>query len=214
MYVMLFFAELFVLFLLSRHVQRSVGHFLLKIFRNKKLAVYIMAILFLPGTFVHEISHFLFALFLLVPVGEMELMPKIEADSIKLGSVKIAQTDPIRRFLVGVAPFLLGTLVILTLVYQISKVGQDKSIWVLIAVGYAIFTISNTMFMSKKDLEGSWLFLGVVFFVGVLLWVFGLNIEFNLSENGLVLSFFKNVYLFLLMPLVLDIIALAALKKL
>ena len=54
----------------------------------------------------------------------------------------------------------------------------------------------------------------MVFFVGVLLWVFGLNIEFNLSENGLVLSFFKNVYLFLLMPLVLDIIALAALKKL
>ena len=94
-YVLLLLLEIIALYLLSRHVVRSVFHFFYQVTRRRNLGMYIFAILFLPGTFIHEISHFLAALFLLVPVGEFELIPKFKegGGGVDLGSVAIAKTD-------------------------------------------------------------------------------------------------------------------------
>ena len=40
------------------------------------------ALIFAPGTLIHEASHFLMALFILVPVGQLEIIPEIQDDKI------------------------------------------------------------------------------------------------------------------------------------
>src|SRR3989344_5460758 len=116
-YLFLLLLEITVLYLLSRRVVRSVYRFFFQVTRRRTLGMYLFAILFLPGTFIHEISHFLAALFLLVPVGNLELIPKFkeEGGGVDLGSVAIGKTDPIRRFLIGVAPFVFGLFIIFVL---------------------------------------------------------------------------------------------------
>src|SRR5580704_5390415 len=101
LYFSLFFIELVVLFLLSRNLTRVLSHFFYQLTKNKTFTISALAFLFFPGTVIHELAHALFAGLLGVHVGEIEFMPKIEGDKVKLGSVQIAQTDPIRRFLIG-----------------------------------------------------------------------------------------------------------------
>src|SRR4030043_1511008 len=112
-----FILEIFILLRLSKNLSNKMLLFLLKLTKRKRLAVYLYAIIFALGTFIHEASHFLTALFLLVPVREFEILPKIENEQVKLGSTPIAKTDPIRRFLIGVAPLIFGIAIIFTVIY-------------------------------------------------------------------------------------------------
>lgn len=114
-----------------------------------------MAILFLPGTFIHEVSHFLAAIALFVPAGKLELIPEIKGEQVKLGSVRIEKTDLVRRFLIGVAPFVFGTILIITTIYLILERQLFSAWWAIILTGYVVFEVGNTMFASRKDLEGS-----------------------------------------------------------
>ena len=96
--------ELVILSLLTRRLHQHISQAVFRITKNQKTTMYVLAILFLPGTFIHEVAHFLTALVLLVPVGQPEFLPEaIEGNKIKLGSVPIAKTDPLRRFLIGIA---------------------------------------------------------------------------------------------------------------
>src|ERR1700722_1998592 len=113
----LFFIELLILFLLSRNLSRALSHFLYRISKSKNFTITILAILFLPGTIIHEFSHAIAARLLGVSVGTMEFMPQIEGEHVKLGSVQVAHSDPIRRFFIGAAPFLFGTLIMLGLIF-------------------------------------------------------------------------------------------------
>ena len=221
LYILLFVSELVVLFFLSRRVQRRVGFSLLKLTGSRKVSVYVMSILFLPGTFIHEIAHFLAALFLLVPVGNLELIPKIEEDSIKMGSVSIAKTDPLRRFLIGAAPFFAGTATLLLSLYYFLIINDSVNlqevtsiaIWKIVILIYLIFTITNTMFSSKKDMEGMWGFLAVIVFTAVILWVFDINLNLSFVNHPKISELFSTASFLLLVPLVLDIITVAVLPK-
>src|SRR5258708_24287652 len=150
----------------------------------RKLGTWFFGILVLPGTFFHEISHFLTALFLLVPVGNIELMPQRQGDSVKMGSVPIGKTDPIRRTLIGIAPviFGLGVLFVTT--------PLTIPIWVH---GFIAFEVGNTMFSSKKDLEGSWI---LIFLIPL---VFILKIDWSILQK---------VDVFLVIPIGIDIIGI------
>ena len=96
LYLVFFFLELILLYFLAKRLTVSIYRFFLRLTKNKNTASYLLAIVFLPGTFVHEAAHILAALFLLVPFGEVELLPQVQEDGIKMGSVGIAKTDPIR----------------------------------------------------------------------------------------------------------------------
>lgn len=149
------------------------------------------AILFLPGTFIHEISHFLTALFLFVPVGQPEFMPVRYENGIKLGSVPIGKTDPIRRTLVGVAPILFGLVILFLAVYLI------KNIFV---VGFVAFEIGNTMFSSKKDLEGVIPVIAAGVAIGLVLYFMGVKINLEVNQE-----IFRRMDLFLLVPIGIDV---------
>lgn len=204
----LFFLELLILFLLSRALQKKISLFFYTLSRSIKVTVYLLAILFLPGTVIHEVSHYLMAKFLFVTTGTMVLIPKLEGQSVKLGSVAIARSDPFRRLLIGLAPFLVGTIIIIFLLFLTEKNELWQTPWAIIFILYSLFEVGNTMFSSKKDLEGA-LFMGIfliivcgiLYLLGVIPSLYQLQ---NLLNDNIIHIFYQGV-LYLLIPLGLDL---------
>ena len=120
-----------------------------------RLRLLFLAILYFPGTVLHELSHFLAAKLLGVPTGRISLIPKANENGMEFGHVEIAKTDFVRRFLIGIAPFVSGTAVLATLVY-INIYVHALPVWVYAAFAYIAVTVLNTMTLSKSDLQGSW----------------------------------------------------------
>lgn len=217
-YFLFFLFELAFLFFLSKKLINSLARIFFKFHFSHKTTVNILAILFLPGTIIHELAHLLIGGVLLVPVGEMNLLPEIHEDGVKLGSVQIGKVDPIRMSLVGVAPILFGVSGILFILTFFNF-----SIWWQVILGlYLIFEIGNSMFSSKRDLEGVVGFLiAIVLVAGAFLVAsYFLKPDFlqtiwtiiNNFDLGNVAEFFKTAAKFLLVPLGLDLIIILMTK--
>src|SRR3989344_5994531 len=167
-YLATFLLEFLLLFFLSKKLIKSLYLILFKISKSHKVVVNTLSIIFLPGTIMHELAHLLTAGVLLVPVGEMVVIPQIDGDGVKLGSVQIGKVDPFRLTIIGVAPVILGSLSILGLLY-FTQIYLDFTWWKVLLGLYLIFEISNTMFSSKKDIEGTIGFVVAILIVGILL---------------------------------------------
>ncbi len=148
-----FFIEIFILFLLSRSMSKTLSRF---------MSINLISLVFLPGVIVHELSHFLVAVVLLVPVGDMEFSPKKNGNGVRLGSIEIGKTDPIRRSMVGFAPVFVGLVLVVGIVYLFTSnalffQGKNPFLFVtaVLAVIYFLFAVSNTMFSSSRDMEGT-----------------------------------------------------------
>jgi len=150
--LLIFTLALIVLYILSRIFIQKLYIVLYRLTRSHERAFFLLSLIFLPGTFVHEISHFITALFLLVPVGELNLIPEIQEDGIRLGSVKIGETDFIRGTLIGIAPFLVGGSIIFWLISFALMPGNLTNPWIVVLLIYTVFEITHTMFSSKSDL--------------------------------------------------------------
>lgn len=102
------------------------------------------------------------ATILRVPTGRLSVWPSIEKNGIiKTGKLELAQTDPFRRTFIGLSPLITGlTLIYLTGKYffpyfklQTTDYRLLTTVIILFVICYFLFTISSTMFSSKKDLE-------------------------------------------------------------
>lgn len=199
--------ELFVLFILSRLVTNELSILFYRLTKSTRATVWLLAILFLPGTLIHELSHALMAALLFVPVGQMELMPRLSGESLKLGSVQVGKTDIVRNFLIGVGPFLVGlTIIIGILFFAFSNNFLGFNI-LSVAVLYSLFAISNTMFSSKKDMEGvvELIILILIFALGF--YIAGVKIPaafIKFLTVGNFSVFIKTSALFLILPLIID----------
>lgn len=213
LYFLLFLAELILLFFLSKRLINSLARVLFRFTRSQKGVVHILAIIFLPGTILHELAHLLFAGMMLVPVGELNVVPELEEGGVKLGSAQIGHTDPFRRMIIGVAPALLG-LILIFAIFLLVKLGSSPW-WQVILGLYLLFQIGNTMFSSRKDLEGSILFI-ILILVLFLIAFFTLyfanpallkNIWINLNGLNLefAVNFFKQATTYLLLPVFIDL---------
>lgn len=215
-FAVLFLAELLLLFLLSRSLTRSLSYLLFHITRSQNATIQIMAFLFFPGTVVHELSHAVMAGVLGVPVGHMEFMPKIEGNRVKLGSVQVAQTDFFRRFLIGAAPFFTGTTILLGLLYFAAQNNLFENYLFVILIGYVVFEIGNTMFSSKKDMEGALELFGTIIVITIVLYFLGVRlpaIDPNAFFNQpLVQEILQKGCMFLAVPIALDILVITFLK--
>lgn len=156
--ITLFLVQILSLYFFSRQLTKYLSHLLYRITHSHIWTVRLIALTFLPGTLIHELSHAIVAGMLFVDSGEINLWPKIHESGVKLGSVEIYQTDALRRAIIGVAPVLVGislivgTLLILVNFYQS---GGSFPVWALLIYSYILFIVGNTMFSSRKDLEGS-----------------------------------------------------------
>ena len=211
-----FFAEILLLFMFSRMMTRKLSAVIFRLTKSQNFTVYFMAFLFFPGTVLHEISHFLMAGLLFVPVGRIDLWPKLEEGSVKLGSVAIAETDIFRRFLTGAAPFLFGITLLLAILFYAAQNNLFANQWFILLIIYLAFEIGNTMFSSKKDMEGALELFGAILFFIVVFYFLGVRIpSFDptlIFKNKMVVEVFRQGSIYLLVPLGIDTAVLLLLR--
>jgi hypothetical protein len=146
----------------KRLVSELQGSSLL-VFHNSQVGIVIYSILFLPGTIIHELSHWLVAEILQVPTGKMEIMPdfeKVEGGEQRLGFVMTGKTDPFRSFLIGFAPFVTGTLLLILLGYLLNMWWGVAPFWQVGLVIYGLIVVSNSMIVSRQDAR-NWPFVAI-----------------------------------------------------
>jgi hypothetical protein len=193
---------------LARYLINSLSRLFFRISRSEKVTVALLAYLFLPGTIVHELSHLLAAGLFFVGAGNMQLTPKIIEDGVRLGSVEIEKTDILRRAIIGVAPVLVGAAVIFGTLFYLQSLKFLSLASLLISI-IIIFEVSNTLFSSKKDLEGTLEF--AITFSIIAVGVFIIKPEImqnflNVFQKTEIINFFQKADLFLLAPILIDLI--------
>jgi len=156
------------------------------------------------------------AIILQVPVGNMQLIPKLTGNEIKLGSVEIAKTDPFRRVLIGMSPFLFGISIILGLFfYAFSNRLFYNQLFIVVLI-YCVFEIGNTMFSSKKDMEGALKLLLILIVFVILFYMVGFRLTMlnpnTLLSNVFVQQTFQKADLYLAAPIGLDVLLIMLLK--
>ncbi len=196
--------EFVLLFLLSKIVILKLSKLFYYLTKNYKLTVILLSIICFPGTIIHEFAHYVFAKILLVRTGKIVLLPTFNGNAITLGSVEMARSNIFFRTLIGFAPVLIGTIVITLFVYILeSNLYFHTYLWYGI-LGFIIFSISNSMFSSRKDLEGLTFYLVLLFLSIVFLFIFEKNL-FLLYLLPLLNPLFTHVATYLLIPLIIDI---------
>ena len=164
----------------------------LLLFNRPRWGRLIFNLCLLPGVITHELSHFFMAATLGIPTGDINILPHPEDKHDRLGSVKIAPTDPLRESLIGAAPLIVSSLLLVALIrwqfpvlFSASVYPADPLSFIAAFIReltlpqtwlwfYLIFAISNTMFTSESD-RRSWPFLvGVILVLAVSILVFGL----------------------------------------
>ena len=179
-------ATLVLLVVLQRFLHREIQAFFLILTRRTGLTEAIFALIFLPGVFLHELSHFLMAKLLGVQTGKFSLIPQAQPNGrLRLGYVETASGGFIRDALIGAAPLVIGSLfVAYVAIYRyhllplwdfirldgwdgfwtgLAAVSKARDFWMWF---YLTFTISSTMMPSESD-RHAWLPLGLL--AGILL---------------------------------------------
>ena len=157
----------------KRWITRHLGELSMRWVGDSDVALILYFVLVLPGVMIHEASHWLMATLLGVRVSKLSLGPVRQGRSrkVSLGSVRVANVDPVRSSLIGLAPLLAGTALILLiglLVLGIDELGQEMVVqgaegilawlertlrvpdfWLWL---YLIFSISNAMLPSESDI--------------------------------------------------------------
>lgn len=203
----LLFCILFILlFLFSRRLTQLLSKLLMQVFHHTGITIHILSFFFLPGVILHELSHLLMASVLFVPTGEVEFFPEVHGNEVKMGSVAVAKTDPLRRFLIGVAPVIGGLGIILLSSLYLTSLQLIS--WQNILLLYIVFEISNTMFSSSKDMEGALGFVVAVVVVAIILQAIRLPVLAVLLaffQNATVLGLFSKIDIFLIIALGINI---------
>jgi hypothetical protein len=172
MYSLITFIALIVILsgLRTRLVYEISGISLL-VFGTTKPGLGVYSAIFLPGTIIHELSHWIVAEILQVRTGEITIFPDDDENSNtqKLGSVATEKTDPFRGFLIGLAPFISGLLILVVLGQLLSNGWGTYLWWQLALIIYGVIVVGNSMMISSADRK-SWPFI-VIFFtlIGILI---------------------------------------------
>ena len=170
------------LIFLQRLLHREIQAVFLILTRSAQFTMVVFQMIFLPGVFVHEASHFLMAKILRVPTGRFSILPKpLPNGRLQLGYVETAHADIVRDSLIGAAPLITGTICVayiafyqleVRLLLDVLREGQLNLFWLGIRAlptvqdfylwFYLAFAISSTMTPSQSD-RHAWLELIIAF---------------------------------------------------
>lgn len=173
------------LILLQRLLHREIQSVFLILTRDARITMGIFSIIFLPGVFLHELSHFVIAKILGVRTGGFSIFPRSLPDGrLQLGYVETSRADIVRDSLIGAAPLIIGTLFVayiavyrfeMRVLWDVFRNGQFNLFWIGVRAlpnvrdfylwFYFTFVVSSTMTPSESD-RHAWLEL--VISVGVL----------------------------------------------
>ena len=168
---------------LKRRITHSLQELSMRLVDDPDVALIIYFVIVLPGVIIHELSHWLMAKLLGVRVSLPAIGPVRRGRSkrVSLGSVRVGKVDPVRASLIGMAPLLGGSAVILLIGNLVLRVGdladavagqgvggalgqmaQVGDFWLWL---YLIFAVSNAMLPSESDMAAVrpvLIFLGIV----------------------------------------------------
>lgn len=164
------------LLLIQPRLHREVQAVFLLITRRPALSIGLFSLLFFPGVFLHETSHYITARLLRVRTGHFSLIPRPTAKGkLVMGFIETEATDTVRDALIGVAPLLAGGALVayiglarmaLAPVGEALLQGKAAAFWSGLANMpqqpdfwlwfYLAFTVSSTMLPSAPDRRG-WL---------------------------------------------------------
>ncbi len=173
------------LIILQRLLHREIQSVFLILSRDARITMGIFSIIFLPGVFLHELSHFVMAKILRVPTGRFSILSSSLPDGrLQLGYVETSRADIVRDSLIGAAPLIIGTLFVayvaiyrfeMRVLWDVFRNGQFDLFWIGVRAlpnvrdfyvwFYFTFVVSSTMMPSESD-RHAWLEL--VISVGVL----------------------------------------------
>jgi hypothetical protein len=167
-------ATLLPLLLVKRWITQRLQELSIRWVGDADVALIVYFVLVLPGVVIHEISHWLMAILLGTRVRKFSIGPvrKGRSQRVSLGSIQVASVDPVRASLIGVAPLVGGSAVILLIGNQVLGVSElattlsgqgvagllaglgqvmhvaDFWLWL-----YLIFAVSNAMLPSESDMD-------------------------------------------------------------
>ena len=187
-----------ILLFLQRWTHTHLHGLSLLITSKPDFALILYAIVLLPGVVLHELSHWVAASLLGVRTGKLSLLPSRQADgSIQLGYVEYYKgrtLGPIRESIIGGAPLITGTLVILLIGFRVFNVPEltaalqtgdvdqlaravsqlfqtdDFFVWL-----YLLFAISNAMMPSTSDRRAWPAFLLTMVVIATIAFLLGLT---------------------------------------
>lgn len=154
--------------------------------RRPDVSMIIFSLLFFPGVFLHETSHYLAARLMGVRTGRLSFLPRaIPGGKLQLGYLETAQVDWLRETIIGIAPLVSGTAFVAyaglvklhmagvwglpgnfsleKLWDQLRSIQAQPDFWLWF---YLVLTVSSMMFPSASD-RRAWLPMGIT--VGILL---------------------------------------------
>lgn len=194
------------LMVLQRWIHAHLHGVSLLLLGKPERAVLLYAIILFPGVLLHELSHWVFATLLGVRTGTFSLVPRMQDDgSVQLGYVEYFKgrtLGPTRESLIGGAPLIVGTAVILLIslrIFNVPELGvaiqsgridelslamgnlfrtNDFLVWL-----YLLFAIANGMLPSKSDRKAWPAFLALMSGIGLVLYILGFA---NVVVDGLV----------------------------
>jgi hypothetical protein len=162
----------FLMLVLRRWIEAHVQGVAYLITGDPTVALWVFFLIFLPGTLVHELSHWLAAKLLGVRTGRIVIWPQAKRDgTLWLGAIQIARADPVRSSLIGLAPLVSGSLLVAFIGARLQldalgnalASGHWELVWeaLLQSVSlpdfwlwlYLLFAIANRMLPSPADRE-------------------------------------------------------------
>lgn len=185
-----------VLYFLQKWIHRHLHGVALLVTGNKQWAMILYAIILLPGVILHELSHFIAAKLVGVKTGSFSVLPRQASEgTVQLGYVEYYKTPgvgPISESLIGSAPLVTGTAVVLLIAYRIFDVNALTEVIALgdlnsliIALSdllstpdfllwlYLLFAISNAMMPSSSDRRAWPAFALIMLVLGGVLYLVG-----------------------------------------
>jgi hypothetical protein len=167
-----FAAALVLLTFLSRDISLRIQEIFYYVSRSQDMAVVGLFLVLMPGIFIHESAHWLMARLVGLRTGKFRVWPVRQGNMIGMGQVSVEQKDVWRDSLVGIAPLLVGSVIVTLIgshIFQTtSLVGAmnrgdgsdmfagfvrafrtpDAMLW-----AYALFVVANAMMPSASDRE-------------------------------------------------------------
>ncbi len=144
--------QIFVLVLLALIVLRLFSNLL----TTGNIVFFIIS---LPGTFVHELAHYIVGFILLGKPSNFTIIPKKDGDGYTLGSVSFLNITNLNALPIGLAPLTLIPIGMLSFSYSVFYLTKDywnNNIYIPIILGIIVYSIFTSFIPSPADYRILW----------------------------------------------------------
>jgi hypothetical protein len=165
-----FVLSLLILYWVSQQVAYQIQAFFYYLTHSEDMVTVGIFLAYLPGVFIHESAHWVMARLLGLKTGKFRVWPQRRGGSIGMGSVNVQTGGVWRDSLVGMAPLIVGSILVTLIAQQAFSAYRMTDAWTQGAWGaglqafwqglggedgllwaYLLFAIANAMMPSASD---------------------------------------------------------------